>query len=108
MKDANITQVDSDKLCKRKANAIGFQKGNQFFSKPDAVAYATVVRNPMSGNRVVAMAILRVKQKPLVLYLGAPFPVEENALFQDQAAALIQRVQNTMQHWAETALAANE
>lgn len=106
VKDENI--IDFDKLSKRKANAMGWRKGDQFFSRPDAVAYATVVRNPMSGNHVAAMAVLRVKQKPLVLYLNAPFPVEDNVPFQNQAAGLTQRVQKTMQQWAESILAANE
>jgi len=107
VKDENLTQIDFGKLCKRKANAIGFQKSNQFLSVPDAVAYATVVREPLGGgSRVVAMAILRIKEKPLVLYLNAPFPVEDNAFLQDQA--VIQHVQKTMQQWAESILAANE
>jgi peptidylprolyl isomerase len=108
VKDESLTPIDFDKLCKRKANAIGFQKGNQFFSKPDAVAYSTIVRNQLTGPRVVAMAVLRVKQKPLVLYLGAPIPIEDNFLSHDQADVLIPRVRKTMQQWAENILAANE
>jgi peptidylprolyl isomerase len=108
VKDENLTPIDFDKLCKRKANAIGFQKGNQFFSKPDAVAYSTIVRNQLTGPRVVAMAVLRVKQKPLVLYLGAPIPIEDNFLSHDQADVLIPHVRKTMQQWAENILAANE
>lgn len=98
VKDENLTPIDFDRLSKRKANAIGFQHRNQFFSRPDAVAYSIIVRNQLGGPRVVAMAVLRVKQKPLVLYLGAPFLVEDDA----------PRVRNTMQQWAESILAANQ
>ncbi|HYB61278.1 MAG TPA: hypothetical protein VEH50_07345 [Methylomirabilota bacterium] len=110
--DDDVPGTDFDKVYKRKANAIGFGKKDQFFSMPDAVAYSTVTRDPMIGPPIVhAAAILRVKQKLLFLYLGAPLPaVEYNGSleYQEAVLSLTKYVQKTMQQWVEAILSANE
>jgi len=105
--DADITQTEFEKLTKRRAGIVGFQKSSQFFSAPDAVAYSQIVRDSLSGSGFLAMAVVRVKQKPLFLYLSAPFVPEDNVLFQDQVGPLTTRVQSMMEGWVRNIFAAN-